>query len=73
MPMTDEELAAVRLLSAAEKRHRTFGKPAVEVPLEAIHVFDSDGPRVLIDMEQIVFLAEDMLRKAPDPITPVKE
>lgn len=70
--MTDEERAAINLLFAAEKRHRTFGKPAMEVPLEAIHVFDSDGPHVLIDMEQVVYLAEDMLRKAPDPVTPVK-
>jgi hypothetical protein len=43
------------------------GKPAITVPIDSLHFYRDDNGTLLcvIDMEQIVFLADDMLRKRP--------
>lgn len=43
------------------------GKPAITVPVESLHFYRNDDGHLqcVIDMEQIVYLADDMLRNAP--------
>lgn len=43
------------------------GKPAIEVPIDSLHFYrNGDGElKCVIDMEQVLYLAEDMLRKRP--------
>lgn len=45
------------------------GKTAINVPIESLHFYKNDGDELkcVIDMEQIVFLADDILRTALKP------
>jgi hypothetical protein len=57
------------LLALREARNalqaKAPGQPCVEIPLDKIHTFvDGDGtPRAVIGVEQVIYLADEILRR----------
>jgi hypothetical protein len=56
------------LSDALKKLHGKLpGKPVVQIPVEALHFCEIDGDwKCYLDYEQVVFLADDLLRKAKE-------
>lgn len=65
--LPDNKAVIDRLVLARDKIHGGLpGKPAIPIPTESLHCYtdDSGSLRCVVDMEQVIYLAEEMLRRS---------